>query len=139
MGINRNRKERYFNRDAINKAHTNMNELRKDLGELLDMEHRGKQLNKNERLQKKVLKEQFSASIRNSESVHFENNEKTRKLIFESKAIYDPIETSLGNIFKLNIVNTENLNNEIEIIPKAKISEISIISSFIKSNYSAIK
>merc|ERR1712039_500528 len=111
------------------------NELRKDLGELLDMEHRGKQLNKNERLQKKVLKEQFSASIRrNSESVHFENNEKTRKLIFESKAIYDPIETSLGNIFKPNIVNTENLNKEIEII-----SKISIILSLIKSNYSATK
>lgn len=90
--IERNRKERHFNRDAISKAFTNIKELREQLEVLLKMELSGKQLRKDERLRKKVLQEQYSAGIRRSlEERKQSEMEEHGGSILESYALYDPI------------------------------------------------
>jgi hypothetical protein len=94
--IDRNRKERYLNRRANSKSKTNLNALRDELSSILEMEQDGKRLNKCERLQKKVLHEQFRAGIRRTlEENNIREIEKHGGSILQSDAIFDPIETAL--------------------------------------------
>merc|ERR1712187_529638 len=97
--IIRNRKERYFNRDAISKSMTNAEELIKELSDLLAIEEKGKQLNKLERLKKKVLQEQFSAGIRRSmEEKKRDMLEQHGQSVSDSQSIYDPIKAAMVKI-----------------------------------------
>lgn len=95
--IERNRMERFFNRDAISKASNNIEKLRQDLGNLLKTEQDGKKLSKTKRLKKKVLKENFSAEIRRSllvkneiEMIYY------GKCKIESTLVHDPIRSAIA-------------------------------------------
>lgn len=50
--------------DAISKAHSNVDELKSELSDLLEKERDGGVLNKIERLRKKVLMEQFNQAVK---------------------------------------------------------------------------